>query len=60
MKLRMTFLRALRSELMRLARSPLAPAHGVCALAGGLACGAYFAVAPWDPSMGTDAYVQLP
>lgn len=56
---RMTFLRALRGELMRFLRSPLAPAHGVCALAGGLACGAYFAVAPWDPSMGADAYVQL-
>lgn len=59
MRLRMTFPRAVRSESMRLLRSPLAPAHLACALAGGLACGAYFAVAVWDASLGADAYVQL-
>lgn len=55
----MTFPRALRSELLRFARSPLAIAHLACALAGGLACGAYFAAAPWDPSLGADATVQF-
>ncbi|WP_255467435.1 ABC transporter permease [Raoultibacter phocaeensis] len=55
----MSFPRALRSEFVRLVRSPLVFAHLACALAGGLACGAYFAVAPWDASMGADAYVQL-
>lgn len=59
MRPRMTFAQALRSELMRFVRSPLASAHLACALAGGFACGAYFAVAPWDASMGADAYVQL-
>ena len=56
---RMTFPRALRSELQRLARSPLAVAHAACALAAGLACGAYFATAPWDARLGADAYVQF-
>lgn len=56
---RMTLPRALRSELQRLARSPLAAAHAACALAAGLACGAYFATAPWDARLGADAYVQF-
>lgn len=56
---RMTFARALRAELLRMGRSPLVPAHLACALAGGTACGAYFATAAWDPALGTDAYVQL-
>lgn len=56
---RMTLLRALRSEALRLACSPLAPVHLACALTGGIACGAYFAYAPWDPAFGADAYVQL-
>ncbi len=56
---RMTLLRALRSEALRLARSPLAPVHLACALTGGTACGVYFAYAPWDPAFGADAYVQL-
>ena len=55
----MTFPRALRAEALRLRRSPLAPLHLACALAAGAACGAYFALAPWDSSMGTDAFVQL-
>lgn len=58
-KTRMTFPRALRSELLRLPRSPIAVAHAVCALAAGSACGAYFSAAPWDPSLGADAYVQF-
>lgn len=56
---RMTFARALRSEAMRLLRSPLAPVHLVCALVGGAACGAYFATAAWNPALGADAYAQL-
>lgn len=56
---RMTLPRALRSELQRLARSPLSAAHAACALAAGLACGAYFATAPWDARLGADAYVQF-
>lgn len=56
---RMTFPRTLRSELLRLPRSPLAVTHAVCALAAGSACGVYFSEAPWDPSRGADAYVQF-
>ena len=55
----MTLPRALRAEALRLRRSPLVPLHLVCALAAGVACGAYFALAPWDASMGTDAFAQL-
>lgn len=57
--MRMTYIRALRSEGLRLARSPLVAAHAACALAAGAACGAYFAIAPWDASFGADAYVQF-
>lgn len=56
---RMTLPRALRSELLRLTRSPLAAAHLACGVAGGVACGAYFSVASWDPALGTDAYAQF-
>lgn len=56
---RMTLPRALLSEALRLARSPLAAVHLVCGLAAGLACGEYFSVARWDPALGADAYVQL-
>lgn len=55
----MTLPRALRSELMRLVRSPLMAVHLACGLAGGAACGAYFAVARWDPAMGVDAFAQF-
>ena len=55
----MTLLQALRSEAMRLARSPLAAVHLVCGLAAGLVCGAYFSVARWDPALGADAYAQF-
>ncbi len=57
--MRMTFWRALRSEGIKLRTSPLAPLHLICALAGGGACGAYFAVASWDAVFGADATVQL-
>ena len=39
---RMTLPRALLSEALRLARSPLAVVHLVCGLAAGPACGEYF------------------
>ena len=56
---RMTLSRALLSEALRLARSPLAAVHLVCGLAAGLACGEYFSVARWDPALGADAYAQF-
>ena len=56
---RMTLSRALLSEALRLARSPLTAVHLVCGLAAGLACGEYFSVALWDPALGADAYVQF-
>ena len=46
---RMTLSRALLSEALRLARSPLTAVHLVCGLAAGLACGEYFSVTRWDP-----------
>ena len=56
---RMTLPHALRAEALRLHHSPLVPLHLACALAAGMACGAYFAYAPWDASMGADAFVQF-
>lgn len=56
---RMGLGRALRSEALRLRRSPLVALHAACGLAGGVVCGAYFSVAAWDPALGADAYVQL-
>lgn len=56
---RMTLPRALLSEALRLARSPLAVVHLVCGLAAGLACGGYFSVTRWDPALGADAYAQF-
>ena len=56
---RMTLSRALLSEALRLARSPLAVVHLVCGLAAGLACGEYFSVTRWDPALGADAYAQF-
>lgn len=54
---RMTLPRALLSEALRLARSPLAAVHLACGLAAGLACGEYFSITRWDPALGADAYV---
>ncbi|MEQ3016573.1 hypothetical protein AAAX59_06800 [Collinsella sp. CLA-ER-H2] len=54
----MTLPRALLSEALRLARSPLTAAHLVCGTAG-LACGEYFSVTRWDPALGADAYAQF-
>ncbi len=56
---RMTLSRALLSEALRLARSPLAVVHLVCGLAAGLACGEYFSMTRWDPALGMDAYAQF-
>ncbi|HJA00266.1 MAG TPA: lantibiotic ABC transporter permease [Candidatus Collinsella stercoripullorum] len=58
-RMRATLPRALRSQLLRLSRSPIAAVHAACGTAAGAACGAYFACAPWDPSLGADAYAQL-
>lgn len=55
----MTFPGALRSELMRRRRSPLIVLHLICGVAGGAACGAYFAVSVWDPALGADAFAQF-
>ena len=55
----MTLSRALLSEALRLARSPLTAVHLVCGLAAGLACGEYFSVTRWDPALGADAYAQF-
>ena len=56
---RLTLPRALLSEALRLARSPLAAVHLVCGLAAGLACGEYFSITRWDPALGADAYAQF-
>lgn len=56
---RMTLPRALLSEALRLARSPLTAVHLVCGLAAGLACGEYFSVTRWDPALGADAHAQF-
>ena len=53
------FARALRSEAVKLRRSPLVPLHLALALALGLAAGAYFGYAPWDSLLGADAFFQL-
>lgn len=58
-RMRATLPRALRSQLLRLSHSPIAAVHAACGTAAGAACGAYFACAPWDPSLGADAYAQL-
>lgn len=55
----MTFMSALRSEAVRLRRSPLLWLHAVLALALGGCAGAYFATTPWDSLLGTDAFFQL-
>lgn len=54
-----TFARVLRSEVVRLRRSPLLWLHLVLATCLGGLAGAYFAFAAWDPLMGTDAFFQL-
>lgn len=56
---RMVFAAALRSEAVRLRRSPLLWLHAVLALALGGCAGAYFATTPWDSLLGTDAFFQL-
>ncbi len=56
---RMSLWRAVLSECVRLRRSPLIALHLACGLIAGVACGAYFGGAPWDPRLGTDAFVQL-
>ena len=57
---RMTLGGALRSELVRLRRSPLLALHAALAVALGVGAGLYFGLGrSWDPMMGTDAFFQL-
>ena len=56
---RMTFARALRSEAVRLRRSPLIALHLVLAAALGVLAGWYFSYASWDSLLGADAFFQL-
>ena len=56
---RMTLGRALASEAVRLRRSPLVPLHMALGVPLGLACGAYFGAASWNPYLSTDAFFQL-
>lgn len=55
----MTFVRALKAQMLCLRHSALVPLHLVCALVAGLACGLYFAVSSWNITLGFDAFVQL-
>ncbi|MFD0705315.1 ABC transporter permease [Alloscardovia venturai] len=54
----MTLWGTLQSQIVRFHRSPLLWFHITSALILPLLCGFYFAVSPWNPLMGTDAYVQ--
>ncbi|RDB63991.1 lantibiotic ABC transporter permease [Gordonibacter sp. 28C] len=56
---RMTFARALRSEAVRMRRSPLVPMHLALAIALGGCAGLYFSNAAWDSLLGADAFFQL-
>ena len=56
---RVTFRRALRSEAVRMRRSPLVVLHVALAVALGALAGAYFAFSAWDSLLGTDAFFQL-
>ena len=56
---RVTFRRALRSEAVRMRRSPLVVLHVALAVALGALAGAYFAFSAWDSLLGTDAFFPL-
>lgn len=56
---RVTFAHAMRSEMVRLRRSPLVWLHVVLAVALGGLAGMYFAFSAWDSLLGTDAFFQL-
>ena len=56
---RVTLRRALRSEAVRMRRSPLVVLHVALAVALGALAGAYFAFSAWDSLLGTDAFFQL-
>ena len=59
MRVHITLLSALHSELVRLHRSPLILLHLVLALALGGALGAYFGATGWDSLLSCDAFFQL-
>lgn len=56
---RIALLSSLRSEVVRLRRSPLIPLHLALALALGGALGAYFGMTGWDSLLSCDAFFQL-
>lgn len=56
---KMTLTRALRSEVVRLRRSPLVVLHAVLAVVLGGLAGWYFSYAEWDSLLGSDAFFQL-
>ena len=53
------FMAMVRSELLRVRRSPLVALHAALAAAIGLAAGLYFAATSWDSLLAYDAFVQL-
>lgn len=55
----MSFASALRSEAIRLRRSPFVLMHGALAVVLGGLAGAYFATSSWDSLLGADAFFQL-
>lgn len=59
MRGKMTLARALRSEVVRLRRSPLVVLHAVLAVVLGGLAGWYFSYAAWDSLLGADAFFQL-
>ena len=56
---KMTLVRALRSEVVRLRRSALIALHLTLAAFLGLAAGWYFSYAAWNSLLGADAFFQL-
>lgn len=53
------FMAMVRSEFLRVRRSPLVALHAALAAAIGLAAGLYFAATSWDSLLAYDAFVQL-
>lgn len=59
MMAKMGLTRAIRSEAIKLRRTPLTALHVVLAVVLGGSAGAYFSYAPWNSLLGTDAFFQL-
>ncbi|MDF7641110.1 ABC transporter permease [Bifidobacterium sp. ESL0784] len=56
---KMSLLRAIHAESLKMKRSMLVWIHVGAGVAAGVLCGAYFAVASWNTSYGADAFVQV-